>query len=1065
MVDGALCTIPYDQDALGPPVRGATYAQAFLLLVVAGSALLNGRISSADLDAVETLASTVLVSAYALLITVIVQGATGNITSFNASILLCLILMNNTITLIWMLLYLHHLRGLGHLAQGWRELYKNISDHFPSFPISSFAATPTSHQYRLRRWFIPLLGSIHLSLVGGTGIWLWSDPRHFGWPMPCDTFQVMAYSIFGHSVQLFSPSLSISSIVFFSTMLLPVVNLLPPLVLFISFYRYIPEDLANRLCRRLQPPKNAVFAERDKTSRIPTLLGLGIIGVFLIVMITDIELSLKKNSPLLTPSSPTGWSFGQVLSLVMLSVSIWCTVECVRDRPNQIRRREFSAMLYCILEGHPSCTVIRTLIELGANVNTWRTDSGYFRSALQVAIYDHDLDLIKLLLSKGANINDPPGKYGTSIGCAMIQGNQEILDLLWSINRQDNEEALSKARATGILESRLIFDWVMARGDIHDIELLCMAKLDSSGGLLSAGESWLGSNLNCGLHDALKKKKTGDIHFLIKYGKNLDDLQVVSVGNGTSDGASPHGNVQNRRMPSFQCASLCNNTIAMKELLKQGANIDQRDDDGYTAVERACQDAVSAIEKLANVLSSFFSGTVNKNPLENERVSSCMSAYNQCFETALVLLENGADIGGDHCHHIARFLSILISDLSSFLLRKGFLEEHVSWISSFFSEENKEKIVRLLDQRQNQKDAQGWLPSHLAAAHGKSSLMKILKERVGIDALNVIDSSGWSLLHLAVKGLHFDIATDLLGWGANAELLAPSGLSCLHLAIECNSKGGIALPKMIQLLAPRFLFSSINCRDPQKRTPLHTAAQKRNHRAAEELLRQGAKATLTDEYGRLPLHYSAILGDTDTARVLFKAAGGAKALNTPDAQGMTPLHLAIQNSHTPLVAMLLDFKPETEDDGVDVNLPGRDGLTALHFAVLVTPEKDKQEIVTRLLQCPGLRLDIQCKLNGWLPIHLAANGGNTTAVDQLLKQRGGVNKLTRCGKTALHIAFETRNCIRRRRRAVIDILKAHKATAAACRFQCSQPCELCVKEATWEKMESPESTQSGLTLP
>ena len=126
----------------------------------------------------------------------------------------------------------------------------------------------------------------------------------------------------------------------------------------------------------------------------------------------------------------------------------------------------------------------------------------------------------------------------------------------------------------------------------------------------------------------------GDIYYLIKYGKHLDDLRMVSVGDAHSNDTSRHGILQEHRMSPFQLASFCNNTKAMRELLKQGVNINQRgsshqpssiddlrpfcditDDSGYTAIERACQAAVSAIETLAEEFSQFFDMNIDISPL------------------------------------------------------------------------------------------------------------------------------------------------------------------------------------------------------------------------------------------------------------------------------------------------------------------------------------------------------------------------------------------------------------------------------------------------------------------
>ncbi|KAJ7663308.1 hypothetical protein DFH06DRAFT_986861 [Mycena polygramma] len=101
------CTIPADPDISGVGVRTAIYAQNVLSFIPAIWALWDGEVSVYELECVETQSTTILVTAFAILISAMVQANRG-LSNFHASIVLDLSWMNNTNTFIYFLLYVQH---------------------------------------------------------------------------------------------------------------------------------------------------------------------------------------------------------------------------------------------------------------------------------------------------------------------------------------------------------------------------------------------------------------------------------------------------------------------------------------------------------------------------------------------------------------------------------------------------------------------------------------------------------------------------------------------------------------------------------------------------------------------------------------------------------------------------------------------------------------------------------------------------------------------------------------------------------------------------------------------
>jgi hypothetical protein len=124
------CLIPADPDIAGIGVRAATYAQNFLSFVPAVFALLDGKVELNELKMVEKQSTTILITAFAILISAVIQSLTFGLSSFHAAIILDLSWMNNTNTFIYFLLYIHHKsdpeRGSDQILPKWADWYKHV---------------------------------------------------------------------------------------------------------------------------------------------------------------------------------------------------------------------------------------------------------------------------------------------------------------------------------------------------------------------------------------------------------------------------------------------------------------------------------------------------------------------------------------------------------------------------------------------------------------------------------------------------------------------------------------------------------------------------------------------------------------------------------------------------------------------------------------------------------------------------------------------------------------------------------------------------------------------------
>src|SRR5436305_10587597 len=91
--------------------------------------------------------------------------------------------------------------------------------------------------------------------------------------------------------------------------------------------------------------------------------------------------------------------------------------------------------------------------------------------------------------------------------------------------------------------------------------------------------------------------------------------------------------------------------------------------------------------------------------------------------------------------------------------------------------------------------------------------------------------------------------------------------------------------------------------------------------------------------------------------------------------------------------------------GVDVNVPLADGMTALHYAAALG---DTQ--MAEMLLYAGANAKARTRINDYTPLHLAAESGSGAVVKLLLNAGADVNATTTVsGVTPIHLAASAGN--------------------------------------------------------
>ncbi|KAJ6489854.1 hypothetical protein C8R45DRAFT_199254 [Mycena sanguinolenta] len=366
--------IPANPDITGIGVRTAIYAQNLLCFAPVLAHLADGKISTDELKGIQDQSIGMLAVAFAILISTVVEAkAKGGplITNFHAAIILDLSWMNNTSTFIWFLLYAHHRSKVDPpsekpaISATWRDWTKVLLS-----PLGRLVGTKgtadgeelgTDDGKEIKKIFERLwdiifkapvltLGSLHLSLMAAIGIWFWSNPLTFGQHIDCVPF----LSIVGGPVRFSSLALRICSLLIYSLVLVPGVNLVPPFLIFITLHILYNKSRkrhpvfwstigqASRFIRRTLLGRQ-IKAQADKESQgegsildtggaapeSPTssethtsflLVGLACLAIINVIFLIDIELSLLHNGT--ESDEDDEWGFGQVLALLLLVVHL-----------------------------------------------------------------------------------------------------------------------------------------------------------------------------------------------------------------------------------------------------------------------------------------------------------------------------------------------------------------------------------------------------------------------------------------------------------------------------------------------------------------------------------------------------------------------------------------------------------------------------------------------------------------------------------------------------------------------------------------------------------------------
>jgi len=361
-----------------------------------------------------------------------------------------------------------------------------------------------------------------------------------------------------------------------------------------------------------------------------------------------------------------------------------------------------------------------------------------------------------------------------------------------------------------------------------------------------------------------------------------------------------------------------------------------------------------------------------------------------------------------------------------------------------------------------------------AAGRGHKAMVEFLLSRGAV--VNAMDSEYYTALHRAAMNGFRSVAEVLLANKADVNARGPNMVTPLHLAVSAGHGE----------LASYFISkgADVDAQDSSGQTPLIKAAIKGHTDLAGRLLAAKAKTDVEDNQGcvalshavdkgnaeivkallaakanpdagkvNLPVHCAIRTGDTNVLEALLRAGADANRVakvrwnfswrNNYYNEGAetAPLPLALVYNRPAVIKILLACK--ADPNGKDLS------GTPLIFDVLNDAELTKAFLdaganvnvgdayenprtpliattnanVSSLLLAAGA--DAEVRLYGMTALTYAADGGNKSKVEALLKGGANVNAATATGWTALHLAAKKQYS------EIVSLLLANKADVNA----------------------------------
>ncbi len=400
----------------------------------------------------------------------------------------------------------------------------------------------------------------------------------------------------------------------------------------------------------------------------------------------------------------------------------------------------------------------------------------------------------------------------------------------------------------------------------------------------------------------------------------------------------------------------------VRVVLKAGGNVNQKFDDGMTAVW------VAAFNNNREMVSVLAAAGANLNSKDKDGRTILMWAVeNNRKELAQVALANGANV--------------------------NLLDNRKRTALSIAIEKNNLSLVDVLVRNKaqvNLKDDNGNTPLLIATATGNLPMVQVLLD--GGAGVNSDDKNGNTPLIIGVHKGYGDIVRILIDKGADLNKANREKKTPVHIAAMRGEK------ELLELLVEK--GAEMDKPDATNATPLLYAKRDNRYDIVGYLLQKNAKITSREEMEELFVYACQNGFDPIVANLIERKVD----INRRFADGYTPLWLAVMSGNDKIVKMLAAA-------GADIEARDKEGMTPLLYATA----KKEENVVLALL---NLGAEIGAKDKGLnTALHYCASRGFVQSAAILIRKGASLNDKDDKGRSPMVRAQFTGNY------DIVDMLK------------------------------------------
>lgn len=428
------------------------------------------------------------------------------------------------------------------------------------------------------------------------------------------------------------------------------------------------------------------------------------------------------------------------------------------------------------------------------------------------------------------------------------------------------------------------------------------------------------------------------IHLAAANGKN-DVINIL-----LDVDASNINDVDNRGNTPLHWASMKDRADTVSLLIENGADIEAKDIDNWTALHYAAafaslQTVEALVDNGADKNSLTKDGNIPVNYAKDETIKTYLSGGKIGREDTEEVVEEETTETEETNENTEASETITEDELNNELdtTQNGSIVDPTvvdldpKQLELLIAVKNNDIIAvnALLKENVNPNfvDEEGYSPLHRAVLNNNLDVVNVLLSYKDIDTeiklpyeASVDDwyLGGATPLLVASYTGNADIVNALIEAGSDIRAKDDiDGAATIHIA-SANGNN-----EVINILLNKD-NTLINEADSMKDTPLHWASIKNQTDTISLLLANGADTKLTNSDGNTVLHYAAMYGDVNTVNVLLEADSSLASVE--NNEGITPIYYAIVVSDNDILSSIIT------NGQIDINKKDSLGYTPLHYA-------------------------------------------------------------------------------------------------------------------------------------